>query len=552
MSEIIYGVRGIDGKTICIDEVPYDKPGLLCDCTCAYCGRNLQACSLNGKVSPYFRHHTEKRDGSHYRSKFICNPNIANETALHKMAKQIISEEKRICVPEKYISLFEVGIKNLPNNIVSNIKDYRLHDEMEVVAESVDIEKTIGDFTPDVAFNTKRGTILVEIYVTHKVDDEKKFKVIDQGVSMLEIDLSQYVETSISSESLRKILIEEAENKTWIYYYLSDNIKVKVLQYFENLEVIKKYRKKCDDKKFANEKLIKLFERGEYADALNKLVDDVRFLDFYKNNCKFHWFNFGEAFEENNEVPFYINIPICGEMIFKCDRRIWQSIIFNRFIYGRKNNEAKINLNNLFDDLKNDYGINIDYTLTYKFTNPLDENETIWLPYDVIYKYMEYLEQLGFIYTKNYRDELSGWRTVRLINTIDPPNTTFAHWLKSALNEVDVLSPRINELIEEKIFEYQAIELRKEEDKSKKDQADIYLKELEKQQEIQNNSDIPEPEIGMRLFHQQYGNLRIISIEKRTDKTIIVVEDSDGAISNKTWEVLWKNNLIIIIDKRSF
>lgn len=101
MSEIIYGVRGIDGKTICIDEVPYDKSGLLCDCTCAYCGRNLQACSLNGKVSPYFRHHTEKRDGSHYRSKFICNPNIPEPEIGMKLFHQqygnlrIISIEKR-------------------------------------------------------------------------------------------------------------------------------------------------------------------------------------------------------------------------------------------------------------------------------------------------------------------------------------------------------------------------------------------------------------------------------------------------------------------------
>ena len=39
------------------------------------------------------------------------------------------------------------------------------------------------------------------------------------------------------------------------------------------------------------------------------------------------------------EIPFYCDIPIYGEIVFNCDRRIWQTTLFNKFIYNRKPSE---------------------------------------------------------------------------------------------------------------------------------------------------------------------------------------------------------------------
>ena len=105
MNEIIYGVRKIDGEIISIDELPSYMVGLTCECVCASCGKDLQACSLSGKVRRYFRHHNDVRDGSGSGGNGNCNPVTANETALHQMAKQIIAEEKKVLVPPKLITL---------------------------------------------------------------------------------------------------------------------------------------------------------------------------------------------------------------------------------------------------------------------------------------------------------------------------------------------------------------------------------------------------------------------------------------------------------------
>lgn len=57
----------------------------------------------------------------------------------------------------------------------------------------------------------------------------------------------------------------------------------------------------------------------------------------------------------------------------------------------------------------------------------------------------------------------------------------------------------------------------------------------------------PDPKVGMRLLHVDYGELTIIEVENRLDKTIIRVVDSGGETSSKTWNVLWACNKIEII-----
>ena len=57
----------------------------------------------------------------------------------------------------------------------------------------------------------------------------------------------------------------------------------------------------------------------------------------------------------------------------------------------------------------------------------------------------------------------------------------------------------------------------------------------------------PEAKIGMKLLHEDYGELTIIEVENRPDKTIIRVVDSNGETSNKTWEVLLETRKIKIV-----
>ena len=57
----------------------------------------------------------------------------------------------------------------------------------------------------------------------------------------------------------------------------------------------------------------------------------------------------------------------------------------------------------------------------------------------------------------------------------------------------------------------------------------------------------PEAVVGMKLLHVDYGELTIIEVDNRVDKTIIRVVDSNGETSSKTWNILWACNKIKII-----
>ncbi len=57
----------------------------------------------------------------------------------------------------------------------------------------------------------------------------------------------------------------------------------------------------------------------------------------------------------------------------------------------------------------------------------------------------------------------------------------------------------------------------------------------------------PEAVVGMKLLHEDYGELTIIEVDNRVDKTIIRVVDSNGETSSKTWNILWAYNKIRII-----
>jgi hypothetical protein len=146
-------------------------------------------------------------------------------------------------------------------------------------------------------------------------------------------------------------------------------------------------------------------------------------------------------------------------MIFKCDRRIWQSVIFNRYVFGRKEVGKSFIVEKIFDALKNDYKIPIDYDLTYRLVNPLDEKKTIWLRKEVIGQYIRYLEIIGFIsreYDDSYNEE-GTWELVKAIKTIQSPNKRAAECLISVLNNANQYSPNINQLVNEKISEYREI-----------------------------------------------------------------------------------------------
>lgn len=485
--EIIYGIRNDDGRVVSIDEIPNNEPGLLCNCICTHCKGPLQACSLNGSVRRYFRHHTDVKGEHRSHETTRCGSFSANETALHLMAKQIIANEKRILVPQKNISLREAGIDDIPPEIEKEISCYELQKPRSIIAENVELESRLDDFTPDVLIKTDRGELLIEIFVSHQVDEFKKEKAKERGSAMLEIDLSDFIDAPVQSDTLRSIILSSEKHKEWIYYPISKESLNNAKKYYDNLNTIGSYRtraleekrrreKEQADKERRNRKIKDLFDPIKYATALDRLRNDNIFIMSSEKWHQDHWFSFAQYYKQHQSVPFFIDIPITGEMIFRCDRRIWQSIIFNRYVYGRKNDGARINVDNIFDDLKDDYNIEIDYDLTYKLTDPQDDKGYIWLRREVVRRYMNYLEDIGFIFTPSSSNgrQYEDWRTVQARKTIIPPLCKEADRLLLAIQSINSHSPNVDELINQRIREINAEQLKKEVEEKNKHNAKMF------------------------------------------------------------------------------
>lgn len=187
-NELAYA-KNNEGQTVYIDEVPN---GLSCNCTCPACGARLIAKNA-GEIN---RHHF-----AHY-SKTECE--YTRQTNLHYMAEEILKEEKFIFLPPDYLDAGNW-------RFIFDPQSYR------VQIDEIASEKRISDFVPDIVVKSGEMTILVEIYVTHKVDEAKKLKIEKEGKCfVVEIDLSDRAYDDLSKEEVKNLLKDQNRIR-WIY-----------------------------------------------------------------------------------------------------------------------------------------------------------------------------------------------------------------------------------------------------------------------------------------------------------------------------------------------
>ena len=430
MPEYMYGIRE-DGSVVSINDITLSEVGLLCKCKCPQCRRDLQACSLleSNKKSRYFRHHNEGYNREGIDNLYGCTATSANESGLHMMAKELIAETRRIAFPSMNLSVDRLGLQygdeilaQLPQSIP--LRSGFIFECNEVV----EIEKPYPQFRPDVSVSGNGETFLIEIAVTHRVDVDKREKVQKYGLPMLEIDLIEYVESGISRDALRKIITEEIKHKQWISFAKDmvasarQSLTVQADSIKKRLDDIRKQREEIEQRRRG------FFVPNVYASTLNVNCNDYAFEQYVKKELHFK--------ANRYDYPFFIDIPISGEVLFRCDRRVWQGQIFDRWVYNRRTDSDYINLLKIWDCLKDDHKIPFNPALEAKFEYP-GVDEPKYLPYEVIRKYLGYLEWLGFI-------DINGkGATVLEKHSLTPPDQDHANYLKAALAQARSPSPTV-------------------------------------------------------------------------------------------------------------
>lgn len=182
--------------------------GLACECICAACRVRLQ--TRQGAIRSWHFAHYEETNCQH-----------ASETAIHRMAKQMITERGNVFVPHRQLSRTIHGKKRV---WVETISVEVQTAGLQVLSDCTQ-EKTIGDCRsegesrrPDVFALLDGHPLAIEILNTHAVDLDKLEWLERQGYSVLEIgvtDIEQLPPDQIY-EALEVRLFEASDHSVWL------------------------------------------------------------------------------------------------------------------------------------------------------------------------------------------------------------------------------------------------------------------------------------------------------------------------------------------------
>lgn len=180
-----------DGRMVSPTEV---ERGTACGCICPQCGLPLVA-----KKGDVLRHHfAHSSEG--------CGSG-ALETSLHKMAKQIIADARKVWTPELMVYM------SLPKEYIEVRRDVC---KEAWATGDVTLEERFADFQPDAVIHSTWGAIGVEIFVSHAVDATKREKIKTAQLPTIEIDLSDY-DRNISLVELTHFVLRGAP-RFWVFH----------------------------------------------------------------------------------------------------------------------------------------------------------------------------------------------------------------------------------------------------------------------------------------------------------------------------------------------
>ena len=180
MSAILTYAKDKNNQLVHIDAV---ENGGKCNCICPYCEKPLFA-KNGGDIREHHFAHYKGNECEH-----------AYETTLHMLAKEIIMEEQCIMLPPS-------DDKKFPSGLV------KLHNLKEEQWDNV------YGIRPDIDGIMENGErLIIEFFVSHKVQRKKNDTIVNNNLKCIEIDLN-YIR--MDKSSIREFLINSNKNRKWV------------------------------------------------------------------------------------------------------------------------------------------------------------------------------------------------------------------------------------------------------------------------------------------------------------------------------------------------
>ncbi|MCP9231238.1 MbcA/ParS/Xre antitoxin family protein [Mesorhizobium sp. LMG 17147] len=235
--------------------------------------------------TPHFAHHHRDACGG------------GPETALHKLAKQIVKERLTLFVPKRIATHGDVE-RVLPGR-------------EEIALGSASLEfRDPQQIVPDLYVTIQGRKLFVEIAVTHPCDDEKIRRIREHGIPAIEIDLSR-LPRDATPEVVANAVIRSAPRK-WLFNKAIDDAVVELQKAATAARVAAESKLTTDAKQKAR----------AYATALDSApksppmpaIDVLRGIGLDK----------------------HIGIPVAGFACFTTGPAYWQSVILSDVLYGQE------------------------------------------------------------------------------------------------------------------------------------------------------------------------------------------------------------------------
>lgn len=174
--------------------------GLACGCSCPGCGRQLLA-KKGESQRWHFAHYHGGGDEHCY------------ETAVHKMAKQVLLAARQVLLPtwKRIAALFDLDGQRHEDVLERPDRQWEYTHAKE--------EAWLDGMRPDVVLEDDHPNtvpLLVEIKVSHAVGDEKAILVRKRGWAMIEIDLSKLDPDNLLDAAFERTVLNEAP-RFWIH-----------------------------------------------------------------------------------------------------------------------------------------------------------------------------------------------------------------------------------------------------------------------------------------------------------------------------------------------
>lgn len=137
------------------------------------------------------------------------------EAAIHAAGKQALLDANGLFVPRYEIEVVDRSAEGEIIRLTSEMSAAR-----RVRFDRSQAEVAIQGVRPDVVGYRGNRILLVEIFVTHRVDESKQRKLDEQGLPALEIDLSDLPSrgAALGLDAVRQRVVDDPDHKRWLVH----------------------------------------------------------------------------------------------------------------------------------------------------------------------------------------------------------------------------------------------------------------------------------------------------------------------------------------------